>query len=268
MLAYTWIGHATVVVQLDGLNIITDPVWATVAAPTRFIGPLRYRPPPCPISQLPPIDIVLVSHNHYDHLDYDSILEIYNTFPHCHFFVPMGLRATLVGWGVNGKRVVELNWTDTYYYESSRTGAHAQLVCTPAQHWSQRGVFDGNKTLWSGWTVIGRHHRFYFSGDTGYCEEFRKIGYWYGPFDLAAIPIGNYCPSSMMSPQHVGPVEAIRIHQQVKSKHSVGIHWGAFSMGSTEPYMEPRSIVKQYAPNLGADDGVFVTVDHGDTQVL
>ena len=209
-LHYTWLGHATNLVQIDGVNVITDPVWNERVSPISFTGPKRYRPPPARVDQLPPIDIAVISHNHYDHMDKPAIKELDAAFKsskctfsvvpfadNLHWFVPMGLRATLIDWGVSGERVTELSWGDVHEHTVARAATKhtVRMLCVPAQHWSQRGLTDRFKTLWSGWAVLGEHHRFYFAGDTGFCrDEFEKLGRLYGPFDLAAIPIGCYEP--------------------------------------------------------------------------
>uniref|UniRef100_A0A914XK84 Metallo-beta-lactamase domain-containing protein n=1 Tax=Plectus sambesii TaxID=2011161 RepID=A0A914XK84_9BILA len=263
----TWIGHATVVVTLDGATFITDPIWSNHCSPIMFFGPKRYRPPPCKITDLKKVDFVVISHNHYDHLDRSSVHQLEQQFgggkDGLRWFVPMGLK----GWmEKNGcRQVEELTWGEkkSITINSKQFDVH----CVPAQHWSTRTGFDRFKSLWSGWAVVGPQHRFYFTGDTGFCkEEFVKIGRRLGPFDLAAIPLGCYEPKWFMSPQHIGPEEAVEIHKLVRAKKSIGVHWGTFHMGSHEPYMEPKLLLEEAVKKAGLDKEAFITVHHGETR--
>ena len=193
---------------------------------SQLIGPRRYRRAAVSVNELPEINAVLISHNHYDHLDYDSVVALNNRFgASLHWFVPLGLSQWIRDVGI--VNVVELDW-----WQQSCVPSHAdvQFIMTPAQHWSRRGAFDVCKTLWGSWTIIGPQHRFFFSGDTGYCSVFEQIGQMYGPFDLAAIPIGAYEPRWFMAGQHVNPEEAVQMHVDLRSKQSVAIHWGTFAL--------------------------------------
>lgn len=186
----TWLGHATVLVEMDGLVLLTDPMFSQRASPMAFMGPKRYRGPPCTVQQLPQVDAVVISHSHYDHLDADSVTALNARFgSDLHWFVPLGL----AGWMQKAGciNVVELDW-----WMGSRIPGRDDFTvfCTPAQHWCKRSALDDNRALWGSWTVVGPHNRFFFAGDTGYCSSFEEIGRHFGPFDLAALPIGAYLP--------------------------------------------------------------------------
>ncbi|XP_053700503.1 N-acyl-phosphatidylethanolamine-hydrolyzing phospholipase D isoform X2 [Synchiropus splendidus] len=225
-LRVTWLGHASVLVELDGLNILTDPIFSQRASPLHFLGPKRFRGPPCHVEQLPRIHAVLISHSHYDHLDLPSVRSLNSRFgPQLRWFVPLGLRDWMSVAGCED--VVELDWWE----QSGVAGRQdMRVVCTPAQHWSKRTPLDTNKALWCSWAVVGPQHRFFFAGDTGYCSSFREIGRQLGPFHLAAIPIGAYQPREVMRGQHVDPEEAVLIHQDVQAQQSVAVHWGTFAL--------------------------------------
>ncbi|CAD5231294.1 unnamed protein product [Bursaphelenchus xylophilus] len=255
-------GHATVYVHLEGFSFITDPVWAQRVSPFSFAGPVRYRPSPCRIDEIPKLDFGVISHNHYDHMDYQAIKELSKQFPEMKWFVPKGLKRSMVKLTKN--EVHEMAWGEQYTL--NKDGKEIQVWCVPAQHWSTRCIFDKNKSLWSGWAVTGQEKRFYFAGDTGFCEEeFGRIGKILGPFDLAAIPIGAYAPRYFMKGQHIDPEEAVKVHQLVKAKHSIGIHWGTYPMGSTEPYLEPKTKLKEEVEKAGLSADAMITVEHGST---
>jgi N-acyl-phosphatidylethanolamine-hydrolysing phospholipase D len=262
-LSATWLGHATVFVRMDGISFITDPVWAGVASPCRIAGPSRYRPPPCSIDDLPELRFGVISHNHYDHLDAQAIRKFSHIFPLMEWFVPKGLRDWMLR-NSPGSTVHEMSWGEhiTLKFEEG----NYTVWCIPAQHWSQRTIFDRNKSLWCGWAVVGPEHKFYYTGDTGFCEEeFRKLGDQIGPFDLSAIPIGCYSPRWFMKPQHIDPAEAVAIHKLTKSIKSIGIHWGTYSMGSNEQYLEPRSKLVEAVEAAGLRANEFTTLNHGET---
>lgn len=190
----TWIGHATVLVQMDGFNILTDPVFNSYVGPTQLLSMKRFRPVPCTVSELPTIDAVCISHNHYDHLDHTTVLEIQKAFgTQVHWFVPKGLSTWMEQCGC--ENVVELEWWEEMECTKQKpNGKKIKFAFTPAQHWCRRSVTDENKVLWGSWCIIGEKHKFFFAGDTGYCSVFKQIGERYGPFDFAAIPIGAYKP--------------------------------------------------------------------------
>lgn len=189
-LRVTWLGHATVMVEMDELVFLTDPIFSSRASPLQHMGPKRFRHPPCTISELPPIDAVLISHNHYDHLDYNSVVALNERFGNeLRWFVPLGLLDWMQKCGC--ENVIELDW-----WEENCVPGHDKVtfVFTPSQHWCKRTLMDDNKVLWGSWSVLGPWNRFFFAGDTGYCPAFEEIGKRFGPFDLAAIPIGAYEP--------------------------------------------------------------------------
>ncbi|CAN0099933.1 unnamed protein product, partial [Ectocarpus sp. 4 AP-2014] len=214
----TWIGHATLLVQIDGLNILTDPMFSERASASQMVGPKRFRPPALSVSELPRIDVVLLSHNHYDHLDTGSVKAV-GDGPL--WVVPSGLKRFMEKMGITN--CVELSWWEEVEVEGG--AGPVRLASTPAQHWSTRVVWDRNTSLWCGFAVVGSRERFYFAGDTAYCPVFGQIGERYGPFDLAAIPIGAHEPAWFMKEQHCSPKEAVTIHKELGSKRSFAVHW-------------------------------------------
>ncbi|XP_046548638.1 N-acyl-phosphatidylethanolamine-hydrolyzing phospholipase D-like isoform X2 [Haliotis rubra] len=261
-----WVGHATVLVQFDGVTVLTDPIFSNRCSPTQwFFGNKRYRKPPCTVEDLPKVDAVVISHNHYDHLDYNSVVALNKKFGDslC-WYVPLGLKQWMVSTGC--KNVQELDWWQEVEHHAA-DGETVKFVCTPCQHWSKRTPTDDFKTLWGSWSVIGPRHRFFFGGDTGYCEVFKQIGHKYGPFSLAAIPIGAYEPRWFMHPQHVNPKESVQIHEDIQSRMSVGIHWGTFTL-TNEPYLEPREKLKEELKEKSLDPAEFITLRHGEVTVL
>jgi len=241
----TWIGHATVLVQLDGVNFLTDPTWAERSGPfSGFIGVRRYTPPGIAFDDLPPIDFVLISHDHYDHLDEPTVRRLAGTFDPL-FVVPLGIKAWLADRGITN--AVELNWGE------SVTVKGLTVVCTPAQHGSGRTVIDQGRRLWSSWAVLGSK-RFYFGGDTGYFRHFAETGERLGPFDLAALPIGSYTPREIAKPVHMSPEEALQATLDLRASHLLGVHWGTFAL-AREPYDEPPTRLRAEIErrHLGAD---------------
>jgi len=225
----TWIGHSTLLVQLDGVNFLTDPNWADRTGPFGgFIGVGRYTPPPMRMEDLPPIDFVLISHDHYDHLDEPTVRRLARLF-NPRFVVPLGLKAWLADRGITN--TVELDWGESVVVKG------LTVVCTPAQHGSGRTLVDQGRRLWSSWAVLGSKH-FYFGGDTGYYRHFQQIGDALGPFDLAALPIGSYTPREIAKPVHMSPEEAVQAALDLRAAHFVGVHWGTFAL-AREPYDEP-----------------------------
>jgi N-acyl-phosphatidylethanolamine-hydrolysing phospholipase D len=224
----TWVGHSTLLVQLDGLTILTDPTWSKVSGPFGVIGVHRYTPPGVPFEALPRVDVVLISHDHYDHLDAPTVERLARTF-NPRFVVPRRLEPWFRARGMSN--VVELNWG-----ESVAIGG-VQIVCTPAQHGGGRTLMDQSERLWASWAVLGSK-RFYFGGDTGYYRHFKDIGDTLGPFDLAALPIGSYTPRETAKPVHISPEEALQAFTDLRATTFVGIHWGTFAL-AREPYDEP-----------------------------
>lgn len=241
----TWVGHSTLLVQLDGVNILTDPHWGDRASPVSFAGPKRLVPPGLRFEDLPPIHAVIISHDHYDHLDETTVRRLAEVHRPT-FFVPLGIKAWLADVGVYN--AVELDWWE------SKTFRGLTFTCTPAQHSSGRGLRDQNLRLWSSWVIGGRAHRFFFAGDTGYDTTLAEIGRRLGPFDLAAIPIGGYY-SMGRHPNHVNPEEAVALLRDVKGRLLVPMHWGTFDM-NREPFREPPDRLVGEAKRQGIQEHI------------
>ncbi|VDI05605.1 N-acyl-phosphatidylethanolamine-hydrolysing phospholipase D [Mytilus galloprovincialis] len=259
---FMWIGHATFLVQFNGLTVLADPVFLYRCSPVQVVGPYRYRPTPCEIKDLPFIDAVIVSHNHYDHLEHDAVQKLNSRFKDIKWYVPEGTGSWFQKYDCND--VKEMTWWKEDVVKIG--GKEVKFCCVPAQHWSQRTPTDAMKSLWCGW-VIKSKHTFYYSGDTGYCPVFKTIGEKYGPIDLSAIPIGCYAPRYFMKPQHINPEEAVKVHTEVGSKCSIAIHWGTFNgLGSHEHYLEPKKYLDEAVREAKVDNmnfGEFLTVEHG-----
>lgn len=220
-LRVTWMGHSSMLVEIDGRLLLTDPVWGPRASPFSWTGPARFHEPPLPLEALPRLDAVVISHDHYDHLDHPSILALLET--DVPFIVPLGVGAHLESWGVPPERITELSWWD----EADVSGL--RIVSTPARHFSGRGVTDRNKTLWTSWAFVGEHHRVWFSGDTGPAADFfEEIGQRLGPFDLTMIEVGAW--NALWGEIHLGPEAATVVHQQVRGDVMVPVHWGTFNL--------------------------------------
>ena len=254
----TWIGHATVLVQSGGLNVLTDPVFGERASPVGFLGPKRAQPPGIALADLPPIDVVLVSHNHYDHLDRDSVVAL-NERSHGEtlFLVPLGLKRFFQDNGV--RNVIELDWWDVH-----RVG-DVDFRLVPVQHWSARSLGDRNETLWGGWAVFAPDLRWYFSGDTGFSRYFddtreRLAAHMRDGrlFDLALLAIGAYEPRWFMHEQHMDPDEAVRAHKALAARRSIGIHWGTFALTDEALDQPPRDLAAARAKEAVAESDFFV----------
>ncbi len=258
--AVTWIGHATVLAQLGGLNVLTDPIFSERASPLSYIGPKRAQPPGIALADLPRIDVVLISHNHYDHLDAASVraLNAQDGGPPL-FVVPQGNGEWMGEAGIDN--VVELAW-----WQSHRIGA-VEVVMTPVQHWSGRRLDDRLATLWGGYALFAPDLHLYYAGDTGYSKDFadarerfvsRQSASAGGGFDIALIPIGGYEPRWFMEQQHVNPAEAVRIHLDLGAKRSVGVHWGTFELTDESLDEPPRKLAEERKAQQLADDDFSV----------
>jgi L-ascorbate metabolism protein UlaG (beta-lactamase superfamily) len=253
----TWIGHATLLVQLDGVNVLTDPHFSDRASPVQFAGPRRLNPPGVAFEDLPPIHAVVISHDHYDHLDRPSVQRLAATHQP-RFLVPLGFKAWFASVGVT-RDVDELDWWD-----SRRVGG-LTFTATPLQHWSARTLFDTNRRLWAGWAIAGRHRRLFFAGDTGYYDGFRRIGERLGPFDLALVSIAAYEPSSIMAHTHTTPEDSLRILGDVRARTFVAMHWGTFDLAE-EPIDEPPRRLLAAARAQGLPDSRVWVLAHGETR--
>lgn len=226
----TWVGHATLLVQMDHVTFLTDPIWSDRPSPVSFAGPKRFVPPGVAMEDLPPVDFVVISHNHYDHLDLPSLVALAERSPDTRFFVPLENGELLRENGITN--VHELDWGSSVEHEGVR------VFCLPAQHWSKRGFGDDREMLWSSWAVIGPERRFFFAGDTGYFDGFAKIAAVLGPFDLAAVPIGAYEPVDMMKASHMNPEEAVQAAVDLGATSALAMHYGTFDL-SDEPLEDP-----------------------------
>lgn len=263
-LRVTWIGHATVLVQIEGFNILTDPIFEESCSPIPALGPKRVTEPAVLLDDLPRIDGVCISHNHYDHLSMKSVEKLQRRFGNrLKWFIPLGLETWFTSRNI--RNFVGLDWMETTELNCSADGASNKLslVFTPAQHWSMRSGFDRKDSLWGGWAIYGSEHSFWFAGDTGYAPVFKSIiGPKLGPFDVSAIPIGAYSPRWFMKPQHVDPEEAVKIHQEVGSRHSIAIHFATFPL-TDEPLDEPIVRLKEAVADSGLEKNEFVALKHG-----
>jgi len=281
--AVTWLGHATSLVQASGLNVLTDPIFSQRASPLRFAGPRRAQLPGVALQALPHIDVVVVSHNHYDHLDRDSIVSLAKQpGGPPQFLVPLGIKAWMARLGITS--VVELDWWDVYRHPASKggrttasapaSGGPTEFYFTPAQHWSARSPFDRNKTLWGAWSVLGEDFHWFFSGDTGYSNDFVDTQRYFaerqsasngGGFDVALIAVGACEPRWFMQEQHVDPAEAVQIHVDLCAKRSVGVHWGTFALAD-EPLDHPIKALAAARAARGVAEEAFALMAVGETR--
>jgi N-acyl-phosphatidylethanolamine-hydrolysing phospholipase D len=262
--AVTWIGHATTLVQLGGISLLTDPVFSERASPLSFAGPRRHVAPGIALAELPHIDAVVVSHNHYDHLDEASVRALAAQAAGSPLFiVPLGIKAWFAAIGI--ERVVELDW-----WQSARVGA-VEIVFTPTQHWSGRGLNDRMATLWGSYSIFAPDFQVWFGGDTAYSQDFADIHRRFAArqngrgFDLALIPIGAYEPRWFMRGQHVDPTEAVQIHRDLAAERSIGIHWGTFEL-TDESLDEPPRALARAARQAGLADDAFTVLAVGATR--
>lgn len=235
-----FLGHACLLLRIAGKTVLMDPVLSARASPLKFYGPKRKTPVSADVADLPHIDYVLLSHNHYDHLDKPTIKRLLRRFPELEFIVPLGMKRWLIRQGA--RHVTELDW----WQEHSIGGLNFHAV--PARHWSMRTLWDRNRSLWCGWVVTSADLRFYFSGDSGYSNQFKVIGDKLGPFDLAAIPVGAYAPRWFMSAQHMDPQQAVEVFSEIKCRKAVPIHWGVFELAD-ESLDEPLQELAQATQN-------------------
>jgi L-ascorbate metabolism protein UlaG (beta-lactamase superfamily) len=270
-ISVTWIGHATILLQIDGLNILTDPVFGKSISPIPGLGPKRHQAPGIELNQLPHIDIVVISHNHYDHLDLDTVIKLQQQVTGApRFYVPLGIerwfKKNIAGVELSGNRqnVFALDWHDKLTVQGATTST--TLVFLPVQHWSARGIFDHNKTLWGSWAILNPNFNFWFSGDLGYSNDLIEIGKQIGGFDLAAIAIGAYEPRWMMANSHINPAEAVQVMLDIKAKQAFGIHWGTFENLTDESLDQPPKDLSMALNSRGLNDQDFYILYHGETR--
>lgn len=247
-LSVTWLGHATALIEIDGYRLLTDPVWSERVSPSRTVGPQRLHPPPVELEALPALDAVVISHDHYDHLDMETVRQLART-QRAVFVTALGVGAHLREWGIPASRVVELDWGSSYTIDD------LTLTCAPARHFSGR-FLTRNNTLWSSWAIVGPQHRAYFGGDTGYTASFTDIGAQHGPFDLTLLPIGAYNKS--WPDIHMNPEEAVQAHRDLNPERDgvlVPIHWCTFRL-APHPWGEPADRLVVAAQDAGVDIAV------------
>ncbi len=238
----SWLGHSSVLIEIDGLRLLTDPVWGPRVSPSTLAGPKRYQPPPVPLRALPALDAVLISHDHYDHLDYPTIRALAKR-PQP-FITSLGVGAHLEAWGIPPERIIELDWWESHQLPGSELRVHA----APSQHFSGRGLKDKNATLWSSFVIESPRHRVFFSGDTGLSREYQAIRERFGPFDLVMLEVGAYHPS--WGDIHLGPVNALQAWDWLGGGALLPVHWGTFNL-ATHDWDEPAETLLQLAPERG-----------------
>jgi L-ascorbate metabolism protein UlaG (beta-lactamase superfamily) len=254
-----WLGHATVLLRLGGLHIITDPQLSERSSPFSFVGPKRLVAAPSDVPHLPKIDVLLISHNHYDHLDAPTVRALLRANPAMVCYVPLGLKPWFEKRGA--LHVHELGWWQNHGHKE------LDIHCVPAQHWSARSLLDRNKTLWCGWVMKGHGLNFYFSGDTGYSPHLQEIAGRLGPPDLAALPIGAYEPRWFMRTQHVNPPEAVQLHRELKVRNSLAIHWGTFELAD-DSLDAPIVALQQALRQSDLHEQDFWVIRQGDSRLL
>ncbi|MCW5653204.1 MBL fold metallo-hydrolase [Hydrogenophaga sp.] len=240
----TWLGHSTVLIEIDGLRVLTDPVWGARASPSQLAGPKRFQPVPLALRALPPLDLVLISHDHYDHLDHLTVRELarHSAAP---FVTSLGVGAHLEAWGVPHERIVELDWWESYTLPTADLRVHA----APSQHFSGRALKDRNATLWSSMVIESARHRVFFSGDTGLTNEYAEIAARLGPFDLVMLEVGAFHPS--WGDIHLGPENALKALKLLGGGAFLPVHWGTFALAMHD-WDEPAETLLTLGPLQGA----------------
>lgn len=265
-LSATWVGHSTVLLQLGSLNVITDPVFCSRAFPVQWAGPRRVMDPGLSLEALPPLDLILLSHNHYDHLDRAAVKRLTRAHPDAAWIGPLALGAYVRPWGV--RNLIELDWWQETVIQNVR------VIGTPARHFSARGFQDRNRSLWCGFTLESGASRVYFAGDSAYHPEFGEIGRRCGPFDLVMIPIGAYDPRWFMQVVHLDPEEAVRVYQDLVTAHPearlplmLAIHWGTFRLTTEAMDEPPRRAAAQWRA-VGFDPNRLWIARFGETRLV
>jgi len=297
---YTWIGHATSLIQLHNLTILTDPWFSQRPSAWQRVGPRRFRPPACQLKDLPPLDVIVISHSHFDHLDYTSVkalqervaIQQRDTGRVCRWYVPLGMKSWLRRWAaVDDELCVEMDWWEerTVAARSATSGdgdgldvSEYRVTCVGAQHWTSRlAMIDNRWQLWCGFVISVPPPNYspalpaasqppmhiYYSGDTGYCPAFQEIGDHFSRIHLSLLPIGAYEPEWLLNGAHVHPRDSVRIHRDVRSQHSVAVHWGTVKL-SDEMVMAPKLELERAAREAGLAEDEFITTAHGRTMLL
>jgi N-acyl-phosphatidylethanolamine-hydrolysing phospholipase D len=259
----TWVGHTTFLIQIGGLNVLTDPIWSERASPVQFAGPKRWVPPAVDFDALPPVDVVLLSHDHYDHLDSSTVSRLAKRYPAIRWYAPLGVGAFLRRHGA--RDVVQSDWWD-----ESKLG-ELRLTCLPAQHFSGRTLGKRNTTLWCGWALRTRNNSVFFAGDTALHPDFATIATRCGPFDVAILPIGAYEPRWFMGSVHMNPDDCVNSVGQLETAQNgaklvmVAAHWGTFKL-TDEPMDEPPIRMRKLWLAAGRDSDALWIMRHGETR--
>lgn len=254
----SFVNHSTFLIQVAGLNILTDPIWSKRCSPFQWVGPERMRPPGIPMEMLPPIDLVILSHNHYDHLDVNTLKLLEEKYSP-KFIVPLGVGSYLDKLDIQNK--VEIDW-----YQNTSVG-QLDIKGIPANHFTSRGLFDRDKTLWCGYLFNFEGYKIYFAGDSGYGPNFKTLGEQEQSIDLALIPIGAYKPEWFMSPIHISPDQAVQVHQDINAKQSIAMHFGTFPLADDGMYT-PQKDLKQSLDQRGINSEKFIIPDEGKSYVF
>jgi len=252
-LTITFVNHSTFLIQWGGINILTDPIWSERTSPVSFAGPKRMRPPGIRFKDLPKIDVVLISHNHYDHLDLPTVKKLEREFAPL-FVVPLGVDLFLKNKGITN--ITVMDWWEEFSYSSFN------IACVPAQHFSGRGMGDRDQTLWAGYVIMHEQKSIYFVGDTGYGSFFENIKQKYAPIEVALIPIGAYKPEWFMSPIHISPSEAVKVHKELGIGTSLAMHYGTFPLAD-DGKEDPVNDLQKALQEQNIDPEHFVILEEG-----
>ncbi len=237
----TWLGHSTVLIEIDGVRVLTDPVWGPRASPSQFIGPKRFQPVPIPLKALPLVDLVIVSHDHYDHLDYPTIRAL--TKRDVPFVTSLGVGAHLEAWGVDPKRITELDWWESF----TLPNAELAVTAAPSQHFSGRAMHDRNATLWSSLVIKTPRHAVFFGGDGGLTMQYEEVGERLGPFDLVMLEVGAFHPA--WGDIHLGPNNALKALTMLRGSAFLPVHWGTFCL-AMHAWDQPAEVLFEQAPKV------------------
>lgn len=242
-LRITWLGHSTTLIEIDGIRILTDPIWSEHSSPSSWVGPTRFHPPPIAMRDLPHLDAVIISHEHFDHLDMATVRALARNG--VKFHVPLGVGSHLLAWDVPARQIHEHDW-----WEGHAIAGGVQLISTPSRHFNGRGVPGRTGTFWTSWSIVGPTHRVYFSGDTGLTEAFREIGQRFGPFDVAMLEIGQY--DRLWGDIHLGPAHALDAHQMIGARTLLPIHWATYQLAFHD-WSEPADTLVHEGARRGLD---------------